>query len=229
MQRYAKMRNVIIEKILIINFNREAILLLRIYLIRHGETEWNKEGRLQGNSDVKLSAEGIRQAQLLAEHVPFHNVDAIYSSDLSRAVETAKLLAAKFNLPVNTTPQLREINFGDWEGESISDLAKEHPKSFGRFFTAPERCHPPNGETFLEAQARVMNVIRDVIAEHDNQNVVIVSHGAVNRLIIGAALDMPIHKMWAISQFNTALNILRVADGGFVVELINGTDHLQNA
>lgn len=201
-------------------------MLLKIYLIRHGETEWNKEGRLQGNSDVKLSADGIRQAYLLAEYAQFPKVDAIYSSDLSRAVETAKLLGVKFNLPITTTVQLREINFGDWEGKPISGLVKEHPKSFGRFFTAPERCHPPNGETFLEAQARVMNVIRNVIAEHDNQNVVIVAHGAVNRLIIGAALDMPIHKMWAISQFNTALNILRVADGGFVVELINCTAHL---
>lgn len=203
--------------------------MLRIYLIRHGETEWNKEGRLQGNSDVKLSAEGIHQAQLLTKYLFFHKFDAIYSSDLSRAVDTAEILGAKFNLPVTTTPQLREINFGDWEGESISNLAKEHPKSFGRFFTAPERCHPPNGETFLEAQARVMNVIRNIISEHDNQNVLIVAHGAVNRLILGAALDMPIHKMWAISQFNTALNILRVEDGGFVVELFNSTAHLQNA
>lgn len=203
--------------------------MLRIYLTRHGETEWNKEGLLQGKSDVKLSAEGIHQAHLLANYLLSHKFDVVYSSDLSRAVETAEILAAKFNLPVNTTPYLREVNFGDWEGESISDLAKEHPKSFGRFFTAPERCHPPNGETFLEAQARVMIALRNIIAEHDNQNVLIVAHGAVNRLIIGAALDMPIHKMWAISQFNTALNILRVADGGFVVELINGTDHLQNA
>ena len=74
-----------------------------------------------------------------------------------------------------------------------------------------------------------MNVIREIINVHDNQNVLIVAHGAVNRLIIGAALDMPIHKMWAISQFNTALNIMRVADGGFVVELINGTAHLYRA
>ena len=203
--------------------------MLRIFLIRHGETEWNTEGRLQGNSDVKLSAEGIHQAYLLAEHAQLPNVDVIYSSDLSRAVETAKVLGAKFNLPVTTTPNLREINFGDWEGKSIAELNEKHPKSFGRFFTAPERCHPPNGETFLEAQARVMNVVRNIIAEHDNRNVVIVAHGAVNRLILGAALDMPIHKMWAISQFNTALNILRVADGGFVVELINGTDHLHRA
>ena len=204
--------------------------MLRIFLIRHGETEWNKEGKLQGHSDVKLSAEGIRQAQLLAKHAPFQKVDAVYSSDLSRAFDTAKILAVKFNvMPVKVTPELRETNFGEWEGKYISELTEEFPKVFGKFFTDPERCHPPQGETFLQSQARVMNVIRDIIAEHDEQNVIVVSHGAVIRLILGAALDMPIHKMWAISQFNTALNILRVEDGGFVVELFNSTAHLQNA
>ena len=202
--------------------------MLRIFLIRHGETEWNKVGRLQGNSDVKLTPEGLRQARLLAEHGDFPALDVIYSSDLSRAIETAKFLAARFDLPVRLASELREINFGDWEGQSISELLKAHPKSFGRFFTAPERCHPPNGETFLEAQARVMNVVRNIIAEHENQNVAVVAHGAVNRLILGAALDMPLHKMWAISQFNMALNILRVEDGGFSVELVNSTSHLHH-
>ena len=201
--------------------------MLRIFLIRHGETEWNKAGKLQGHSDVKLSPEGIHQAKLLAQHAPFQYVDAIYSSDLSRAFDTAKILAVKFNvMPVNTTPELRETNFGEWEGRYISELTEDSPKSFGKFFTDPERCHPPQGETFLQCQARVMNVIRNIIAEHDGQNVIVVSHGAAIQLILGAALDMSIHKIWAISQFNMALNILRVDEGNFTVELVNSTLHL---
>lgn len=200
--------------------------MLRIFLIRHGETEWNKVGRLQGNSDVKLSSEGIRQASLLAAHAPFRALDAIYSSDLSRAVTTAQILAKKFNLPVNIVPALRETNFGDWEGKSIGELLEEEPNTFGRFFTAPEKCHPPNGETFLEAQARVVNAMSNIIAAHDNQNVAVVVHGAVNRLILCAALDIPIRKMWAISQFNVAVNILRIDEGNITVELVNGTAHL---
>lgn len=203
--------------------------MLRIFLIRHGETEWNRQGRLQGNSDIHISPEGIRQAKLLAEHAPFQHVDAIYSSDLSRAFETAKVLAVNFNvMPVKTKPELRETNYGEWEGREIAELAMESPKDFGKFFTDPERCHPPHGETFLECQARVMIGIRDIIAEHDNQNVVVVSHGAAIRLIIGAALDIPIHKMWAISQSNMAVNILCVDDGDFTIELLNGTDHLRH-
>ena len=201
--------------------------MTRIFLIRHGETEWNRQNRLQGNSNIHLSSEGYHQAITLADHPPFQHVDAIYSSDLSRAMETAGIIAERFNLGVNLMPALRETNFGDWEGREISELIAESPKEFGKFFTAPERCHPPHGETFLECQARALIGIREIIANHENQNVVAVSHGAAIRLILGAALDMPIHKMWAIAQFNMALNILRVDDGDFTVELMNSTEHLR--
>ena len=202
--------------------------MTRIFLIRHGETEWNKQGRLQGHSDVHLTPEGIHQAKTLAEHAPFTHADAIYSSDLSRAFGTAEILAAKFHLKVRKMPELREMNYGDWEGRFISELAAESPKDFGKFFTDPERCHPPHGETFLECQARVMIGIREIIADHEGQKVIVVSHGAAIRLILGAALDMPIHKMWAISQSNTALNVLRVDEFDFTVELVNSTLHLYN-
>ena len=202
--------------------------MMRIFLIRHGETEWNRQNRLQGNSDTHLSPEGFHQAITLAEHAPFQHVDAIYSSDLTRAVETAKIIAERFNLTVKIMPELRETDYGDWEGRFIRDLAAESPKAFGRFFTDPERCHPPHGETFLECQARVMIGMREIIANHDNQNVIVVTHGAAIRLILGAALDMPIHKMWAIAQFNMALNVLRVDDGEFTVELMNSTEHLHH-
>ena len=202
--------------------------MLRIFLIRHGETEWNRQNRLQGNSDINLSPEGFHQAIMLAEHAPFQHVDAIYSSDLTRALATANILAEKFDLTVKTMPALRETNFGDWEGRFISELAAESPKAFGKFFTDPDRCHPPHGETFLEAQARVMIGIREIISNHDDQNIVVVSHGSAIRLILGAALDMPIHKMWAIAQFNMALNVLRVDDGDLTVELMNSTEHLRH-
>ena len=200
--------------------------MTRIFLIRHGETEWNKEKRLQGNSNVNLAPEGIHKAKLLAEKAPFPYIDAIYSSDLSRAVSTAEILAERFGLPVNQVPELRETNFGDWEGRSIRELATEYPEDFGKFFTDPERCHPPHGETFLHSQVRVINALYRIIADHDEQNVIIVTHGAVIRLIICAALQIPIHKMWSIGQFNMGVNVLRVDDGNITVELMNGTAHL---
>lgn len=204
------------------------IALTRVYLIRHGETEWNKTGKLQGHSNVSLSREGVRQAQLLAEHMPFHTVDAIYSSDLSRAVKTAEILAKQFNLPVIQNSGFREMNFGDWEGRKLSELAAEMPVGFEHFFTRPDKVYPPHGETFLEAQSRVLNTLDKVITDHEDQSVIIVSHGAIIRLLLCAILGMPIRKMWAISQFNMAVNIFLVDDGNFTVELLNSTLHLYN-
>ena len=198
--------------------------MTRIILIRHGETAWNKVGRLQGTSNVLLSPEGIRQAKLLAQHAPFHSVDAIYSSDLSRAVTTAEILAEKFNLPVIQERGFRETNFGDWEGKLFTELMVVD--GFEKFFTQPDRVHPPNGETFLECQARVLTSLEEIVADSPGQSVVIVSHGAVIRLMLCAALELPIRKMWAINQVNMAVNIIRVDGGNITIELVNSTAHL---
>lgn len=200
--------------------------MTRIFLIRHGETEWNREGRLQGTSNVLLSPEGIRQARLLAEHSPFHAVDAIYSSDLSRAAKTAEILAEKFNLPVIQKRELREVNFGEWEGRTLKELTSGKDDGFEKFFTRPDRVQPKDGETFLQCQARVMTALDEIVDAHEGQSIVVVSHGAAIRLVLCAALSIPIRKMWAISQFNMAVNILCVDNGNAVVELVNSTLHL---
>lgn len=200
--------------------------MTRIFLIRHGETEWNATGRLQGTSNVQLSAVGIHQAKLLAQHAPFHTADAIYSSDLIRARSTAEILAKRFNLKVRVMLELRETSFGDWEGQSIKTLAEDLNSDFETFFTAPELCHPPHGESFVDCQARMLSAIQKIIAENEGKRIIVVSHGAAIRLLLCAILDMPIRKMWSIAQFNMALNVLRVDDGTFTLEMMNSTLHL---
>ena len=200
--------------------------MTRIFLIRHGETEWNAAGKLQGNSNVQLSSVGLHQARLLAEHAPFQTADTIYSSDLIREQTTAEILAERFNLDVEIDADLREVSFGDWEGQSIRALAEDLSDGFEKFFTEPDRCRPPHGETFIAAQARVMNAIEKIIDENENRRVIVISHGAVIRLILCAVLDMPIRRMWSLGQFNMALNVLRVDDGNITLELLNSTAHL---
>ena len=205
--------------------------MTRIFLIRHGETEWNASGRLQGNSNIQLSMVGLHQARLLATHAPFPGADAIYSSDLTRAKMTADILAAKFKLPVQTMPELREASFGDWEGQSIRELAEDLTDGFEKFFTDPELCRPPHGETFADCQNRIVGAIKKIIAAnetHEERRVIVVSHGAAIRLFLCWVLGMPIRKMWSIAQFNMALNVLRVDDGAFTVEMMNSTLHLYN-
>ena len=205
--------------------------MTRIFLIRHGETEWNATGRLQGTSNVQLSAVGIHQARLLAQHAPFHNADAIYSSDLIRARATADILAKRFNLKTHIMLELRETSFGDWEGQSIRDLAENLNSGFEKFFTDPEHCRPPHGETFVDCQTRIVGAIQKIIAENESpadKRIIVISHGAAIRLFLCWVFGMPINKMWAIAQFNMALNVLRVDDGNISVEMMNSTMHLYN-
>ena len=205
--------------------------MLKIFLVRHGATFWNSRGIVQGHSDVQLAPDGIYQARLLAENFPVQKVSAIYSSDLSRAKTTAEIIANKFSLEVETLPEIREINFGDWEKKTFRELNKNDPENFKIFLTEPDKLKIARAETFLQVQERAVSALKKIIIEHDEKtsekNIVIVAHGAVNRLILCKILEIPIRRIWAISQFNTAVNIIRADDENFTVELVNGTSHLQ--
>jgi len=203
--------------------------MMKIMLVRHGLTFWNTIGKMQGSSDVQLSPDGLHQARLLAAHCPFHTADAIYSSPLSRAVDTAEILASKFNLHVQIIPELRETSFGDWEGQLLRDIAAKDPVDFEKFFMQPDELKIPNGETFLQTQIRAMEAFKKIIDKHAGEkksHVIVVAHGAVNRVILCALLDIPLQKMWSLAQFNTAVNIIHEEEGNFTIELVNSTAHL---
>ena len=203
--------------------------MVEIILVRHGLTLWNVEGRIQGISNTELAPEGLRQAKLLAENFPRGKVDAVYSSDLSRAKITAQFTADKFGLTVLTTTDFREVDFGEWEGKYFADLQKADADRLKIFHTSPDKLKLKGAETFQQAQSRAMKGLKKIIDAHEKSGescVVIAAHGSINRLIICAILDIPIKNIWKISQFNTAVNIFRVDDGNFTVNLINGTSHL---
>ena len=200
--------------------------MTKIFLVRHGHTLWNGERKIQGHSNVELAPEGIAQAELLAKNFPLEKVSAIYSSDLSRAKVTAEILAKKFNLPVQLEKNLREAHWGDWEGQKLSNIEKSDPVNYERFFHNPEELQIKNAETFAQLQARAVSALKKIIAAHPDENIIIVAHGAINRTILCHILEMPLKKMWTLSQFNTAVNIFRVDDGNFMIQLINSTAHL---
>lgn len=205
--------------------------MVEIVLIRHGLTMWNLGGRIQGISDTELAPEGLKQAELLAENFPFDKVDAIYSSDLSRAKNTAQFLADKFNLPIQTTAGLREIDFGEWEGKRFVELEKNDSERLKIFFTSPDKLILDRAETFQKAQERAMNELNRIISIHESEGenrVVCVAHGTISRLILCGILEIPLKNLWRLNQFNTAVNVFRVDDGNFTVKLINSTAHLHN-
>ena len=200
--------------------------MMKLLLIRHGQTDWNLLGKYQGQTDIALSGEGIRQADLLAQNFPVDTLDIIYTSDLQRALMTAERLAEKFSAPLYADKALRELNFGAWEGLTYQEIAERWPQEVKNLFGAPEKLQIPEGETFLMLQRRAMNKIHEIRAENEGKNVAVVAHGAISKAILTALLHIPLHYVWMLRQDNTAVNILRFDDEFVSVELLNGISHL---
>ncbi len=201
--------------------------MTKFIFVRHGETEWNKAGKFQGQSDVSLSVNGFRQAKILAAHFPVDSIDAIYSSDLVRARNTAEAIAGVFDLNVQTKPELRELNFGDWEGLTYDEIVKGWPDAMENFLKHPDILIVPNGETFVQVRERAMKTILEIAKCHDGKTVVITAHGGILRTILTAVMHMPLQYLWTIRQFNTAVSIACYDEAGWIIELVNSTAHLK--
>jgi probable phosphoglycerate mutase len=170
-----------------------------LLLARHGETDWNRELRIQGSSDIELNELGRQQAQFLAQELTDVDLDAIYSSDLSRARATAAAVAATHGLDVTLDPRLRERSFGSWEG-----LTREDVLSF------PPGSHH-DGESDEEVRGRVLAAVEEIAARHPGEQVLIVSHGGALNTLWHHALGVRVER-WA----NCAVYKLAVRDDGFV-------------
>ena len=201
--------------------------MTKVVFIRHGQTEWNVNGRYQGQSDVPLSPAGEEQARLLAANFPVEHIVAVYASNLQRAMFTAQAVADRFGLPVQAESAFREFCFGDWEGLTYQEITSQWADAMTNFMNHPDIMTIPNGETFPEVQARALKRLYEILDRHEGQTIVITAHGAVLRTILTAALHMPLQYLWSIRQFNTAVNIVRYdKEGSPTVELLNGNAHL---
>ncbi|MBO6178378.1 MAG: alpha-ribazole phosphatase [Selenomonadaceae bacterium] len=199
--------------------------MTKVVLIRHGETEWNLLGKYQGQTDIALTDKGREQAKLLAKHFPVKELHAVYSSDLSRAMETAGFVAEKFSLKVRPEPSFREMNFGEWEGLTHKEIATRWEEGLNNFITRPDILKVPNGENFQVLQKRAVKRLYELVEKHDGETVAITAHGGVLRTILAAALEMPLKNLWRLRLFNTAVSIVNYAETP-VVECINDTKHL---
>jgi broad specificity phosphatase PhoE len=170
-----------------------------LLLARHGETDWNRELRIQGSSDIELNDLGRRQAQALAQELTDVDLDAIYASDLRRASATAAAVAATHGLEVTFDPRLRERSFGSWEGLTREDLE-----------AMPDGSRH-DGETDEEVRARMLAAVDDIAASHPGEQVLIVSHGGALNTLWHHAIGVRIER-WA----NCAVYKLAVREDGFV-------------
>lgn len=205
--------------------------LTRIHIIRHGETLWNSTMRWQGHSDVPLSERGHSQAAKLAGFWT-GNLDAIYSSDLSRAVQTANYLAEKNDIQTIQIPEFKEICFGEWEGLTTDQIKDKWGSSVETFFDDPDSIIPPNGESFRDVYARCVPAYQELLEKHYGQEIAIVAHGGVTRMLLCHLFCAPISSAWNMKQDNTAVNTalhLTTPTGRarVFVECFNDTSHLR--
>jgi alpha-ribazole phosphatase len=150
--------------------------ITRLILIRHGQTEWNVEGRWQGQSDPPLNAEGIAQAHRLGADLTNKGLDVIYTSSLLRAVETAQIVAHALGLPLKVEPRLVEIHQGDWDAHLRSEIAQAYPDLLRQWEADPWARTPPGGERLEDVQRRVYAALDDILSEEPDRCVALVTH-----------------------------------------------------
>ncbi|MFZ5596918.1 MAG: alpha-ribazole phosphatase [Bacillota bacterium] len=200
----------------------------RIFLIRHGETVWNSEMKLQGHADIPLSDRGIAQAEALAGRLEHQKIAAVYCSDLGRAVETASRLASPRGIGPVSMPELREINFGLWEGLTFKEIREKYGDAVKKWWSTPLSMRVPGGEGLSDLVSRVVPAVRRIVEAHDGEQVAVVCHGGPIRCLISTVLNMDMNKYWKIRQDNAALNIIDFSDwDSGVVALLNDRSHLE--
>jgi broad specificity phosphatase PhoE len=186
-----------------------------LYLIRHGQTDWNIEQRWQGQSDIPLNATGHQQAARVAAELVTANFSAIYSSDLSRAYETALALSRISGLPVQREPRLREIHQGEWQGLREIDIQSRYGNAFQERKQQPLHIAPPGGETVVQVRDRVVSAVNDICIMHPDERVALVSHGFALALIQVHFSQMPIETAWQIIPANAEWRELEI-DGSTI-------------
>ena len=194
-----------------------------LYLIRHGETDHNLSGRMQGWLDIPLNALGFHQAKLLAHRFRGKSIDAVYTSPLMRAAETARAVAEAVDAPLTFDARLREYNMGDWSGLTFDEVVALEPR-FALHHT--EELPIPKGESAQEMYDRVMPFLREVIEKHAGQHVVAVSHGGTLAMVVAAMLKMPVIRRQPFSFGNTSIAEADYAHGQWRLRTLNDQCHL---
>ncbi len=226
-------------------------MVTTLYLIRHGETAGGDAKRYHGSIDIPLSERGKEQAAEKAavlrsfiekattsKHLSYlrdvqgmsenqaasrpSGLRAIYCSGLSRAVQSAGIIAEQFGLVPIQVADLKERSFGIWEGMTFSEIREQYPREFSSWAGNPLAYSPIGGETTLEVRDRVIKVIGEIVENHAGEEIAVVAHGGVNRIILCHILGMPLENIFRIEQDYTALNIIEFWENYPVLKLLNG-------
>jgi alpha-ribazole phosphatase len=205
------------------------IHMLRLLLIRHGETPWNAAARFQGQSDVPLNHRGRHQAATLARVMAGEAIQALYASDLRRAWQTAQAIAAITGLTAQPEPRLREMSFGVWEGLTYGDIERRDHGALTAWQAAPSEVAPPQGETLTQVADRVRQAYDDMVGKHMGHTVALVAHGGPLQVLLCLALGLPPRSYWQLRIDLGSISELRIYAQGAILTRLNDTHHLDEA
>ena len=183
--------------------------LTTLVLVRHGETDWNVEGRYQGQADPPLNERGRRQARRVGRELGRLGLDAIYSSDLSRAYDTALEVAKAACLDVRVDARLREIHQGEWQGLLVAEIERRYPEAFRRWRVDPTSVTPPGGEDLFQLEVRVLASAHELVNSHPGQRVAIISHKLPISVIKCHYQGIPLREIWKLIPANATREELR--------------------
>jgi broad specificity phosphatase PhoE len=184
-----------------------------VYISRHGETEWNLQGRFQGHHDSPLTPRGLQQAEQLAEELAAVPLGAVYSSDLGRARVTAEQVAARHHLQVRTTVGLREIDMGGWTTLDRDEVAQRWPAEREQFRVSPGTVRFPGGESFIDAQRRVLASIAELADLHAGKRVAVITHGTILETVLAHAMGLDLSALWLRIAHHCCAHVLAFQDG----------------
>lgn len=200
--------------------------MFKLYLVRHGETAWNKFYRYQGHTDVPLSETGIKQAELVAQRLKAKPLTAVYASDLSRARQTAEIIAAGHGLTVITDPALREVDYGLWEGLTLPEINAQYPGLRDKWLADPENMAVPGGESLGSVRDRAVAIIERIRRQYPEGYVAVVTHGGLIAMLLLTYLNEDVSFLRKFFARNTNVSRIDFSDSGVKVVYWGDASHL---
>jgi len=195
-------------------------------VVRHGETAWNAQGRIQGHFDSPLNEEGLAQALLVGDCLTREPFALLYSSDLGRALQTAQPIADRSGIPVRTDTRLRERNLGAFQGLTGAECERRFPQHYARFRARDPDHVMPGGESARQVYERVSEVFTVLAREHIGTRIVVVTHGGVLDALYRFVQGVPLDRHRDFTIFNASLNTVRYTDGRWTMERWGDISHL---
>ena len=199
----------------------------RVYLVRHGQTAWNVGEIFRGRADIPLDETGKREVHLAGETLKDETLHAVYSSPLSRSMETAENIAKFHDISVTPLDAIIDISYGEWEGMGNQEVQQKYPDLHALWLSEPHKVLFPGGESLDEVRSRTMAALEDLLGKHRDENFALVAHRVPNKVICCALLGLDNSHFWRIQQDTASTNLFVYRNGQWIISYLNDTSYLK--